>query len=179
MNDIVKVHDLHFKPIISKEKIQERVLELGKTIAIDYSDKMPLFLGILNGAFLFAADLIRAANIPCEISFVKLASYDGISSSGQVLTKIGLNRSIKDRHIILVEDIVDTGTTLSKFIPVLKKEEPASIAIATFCHKPTALKHPLDIQYLGFEIPDKFVIGYGLDYNQRGRELEALYQLVE
>lgn len=175
----VQLHDLHFRPIISPEEIAEKVTAMAREICRDYAGKRPLFLGILNGSFIFAADLVRACNIDCEISFIRLASYHQLTSSGDVQTVIGLKEDIKDRHVILVEDIVDSGRTMHYFVPDLKKLAPASIAIATLLDKPDAHEFPVSIDYKCFEIPPDFVVGYGLDYDGLGRNLPGLYQLVE
>ncbi len=172
-------HNLLFEEMIGAVAIQERVQALGAALTAKYSDKNPLFIGILNGAFIFAADLMRACNMACEVDFVRISSYAGLQSTGKINLVMELKMDIKDRHIILVEDIIDTGKTLHYFIQELQKREPASIAIASLLLKPEALEHPLDIEYLGFEIPNKFVIGYGLDYDEQGRQLGGVYQLVE
>ncbi|MCB0630175.1 MAG: hypoxanthine phosphoribosyltransferase [Saprospiraceae bacterium] len=175
----VQLHDLTFEPIISPEEIAGKISEIAAAISRDYAGKRPLFLGILNGAFIFAADLVRACNIPCEISFIRLASYHHLTSSGDVQTVIGLKEDVKGRHVILVEDIVDSGRTMHYFLPDLKKLEPASIALATLLEKPAAHEFPVSIDYKCFEIPPDFVVGYGLDYDGLGRNLPGLYQLVE
>lgn len=172
-------HNLLFEEMIGAVAIQERVQALGAALTAKYSDKNPLFIGILNGAFIFAADLLRACNMACEVDFVRISSYAGLQSTGKISLVMELKMDIKDRHVILVEDIIDTGKTLHYFIQELQKREPASIAIASLLLKPEALEHPLDIEYLGFEIPNKFVIGYGLDYDEQGRQLGGVYQLVE
>ncbi|XZF12856.1 hypoxanthine phosphoribosyltransferase [Chitinophagaceae bacterium MMS25-I14] len=174
----VQVHDKTFQPYIDREAIQRRIAELGRQIDEDYGDKNPLFLAILNGSFIFAADLFRSISIPAEISFIKLASYKGTSSTGNVITAIGLEEDLYERHIIILEDIIDTGKTLSSFIPDLMHRQPASLKIATFLTKPEALKYDVKADYIGFEIPNKFVVGYGLDYDGHGRNLPELYQLV-
>lgn len=179
LNQLVIAHDKEFRLMISEQEIQDRVKEMGLTISKDYEGKKPLLLGILNGAFIFAADLARAISTDCELSFVKLASYKGTSTTGNVQKVLGLDTSLKDRHIIIVEDIVDTGNTLNKFLVELYKEEPASVALAACFFKPDALQHPLKIDYCGFQIPNKFIIGYGLDYDGLGRNYGAIYQLNE
>lgn len=179
MQPIIEANGLQFQPMISEAAIQEKVQEMGKQISADYKDLKPLLIGILNGAFIFAADLMRAIEIDCEISFVKLASYKGLESTGKVSTMIGLEVDVKDRHIILVEDIVDSGKTLSTFIPTLKEAGPASVALAALLVKPESIQHELEINYSGFEIPPAFVIGYGLDFNGLARNLKGIYQLKE
>lgn len=175
--DTVKAHDLSFELMLSEEEIKAKVEEMGKALQKDYKGKDPLFLGVLNGSFIFTADLTRAFGEQCEVSFIKLSSYSGLESTGEVATLIGLTTDIKDRHVIVVEDIIDTGKTMHDFIPTLKKMNPASVAFATFLLKPDAIKFDIQIDYVGFKIPNKFVIGYGLDYNESGRNLKGIYQL--
>lgn len=176
---LIQVHDKKFIPYISSEQIEMRIAELAEAINADYQDKTPLFIGILNGSFMFAADLFKKITIPAEISFIKLASYKGTKSTGTVVTSIGLDEQLKDRHVIILEDIVDTGKTLSEFLPQIWDRQPASLKITSLLHKPEALKHPLNIDYLGFNVPNIFLLGYGLDYDGLGRNLHAIYQLVE
>jgi hypoxanthine phosphoribosyltransferase len=175
---LIKLHDKTFDIYISEEDIQKKVKEIAANINRDYQNKKPLFIPILNGAFMFAADLFKNITIDAEISFIKLASYKGMKSSGQVLTAIGLDMDLIDRDVIIVEDIVDTGNTLRVFLPKLQHQQPASLKIAALLHKPESLQHPLTIDYAGFSIPDKFVVGYGLDYDGLGRNLSAIYQVV-
>lgn len=176
MNSI-QVHDKTFVPYLSSEEIQNRIAQLAQQISEEYANKQPLFLGILNGSFIFAADLFKQISIPASISFIKLVSYKGTSSTGTVITSIGLEEDLTDKDIIIVEDIVDTGKTLTEFIPSLSKQNPNSIKICTLLQKPDALKYPLDVDYIGFSIPNKFVVGYGLDYDGLGRNTSAIYQL--
>jgi len=171
-------HDLSFEPFISEAEIAAKIAQLGLQIRQQYEGKRPLFLGVLNGAFVFAADLVRAADIECEVTFVRLASYEGTTSTGRVSTVLGLDFEVRNRHIIVVEDIVDSGRTLYHFMADLQKMGPASVSLAVLLHKPEALKHPVKIDFLGFEIPDKFVVGYGLDYNGLCRNLPSIYQKV-
>jgi hypoxanthine phosphoribosyltransferase len=175
----IQVHDKAFEPFISAEAIQEKVLLIARQIDEEYAGKKPLFIPILNGSFMFASDLFKMIRIDAEICFIKLASYKGTKSTGHVVTAIGLDTDLFNRHIIIVEDIVDTGKTLNQFIPQLKHQQPASLKVASLLHKPEAMKHHLHIDYLGFSIPNKFVIGYGLDYNGLGRNIGMIYQLVE
>ncbi|HEV3221825.1 MAG TPA: hypoxanthine phosphoribosyltransferase [Puia sp.] len=175
----IQIHNKLFKPYISEKAIQEKVGELALTLNQDYKDKNPIFIAILNGAFIFAADLFKSLKIDAEISFIKLASYKGMKSSGQVITAIGLDIEIFDRHVVILEDIVDTGKTLNEFLPQLWHQQPASLKIVALLHKPEATIYPLKVDYTGFEIPDKFVVGYGLDYNGRGRNTASIYQLFE
>ncbi len=173
----IKLHDKSFNIYIEEDKIQEKVKSLAEQISFDYKDKNPLFIAILNGSFMFAADLFKNLEINAEICFIKLASYKGVRSTGHVTTAIGLDHEIFNRHVIIVEDIVDTGKTLGFFIPKLHHQQPASLKIAALLHKPEATQHHLDIDYIGFSIPDKFVVGYGLDYDGLGRNLKEIYQL--
>jgi hypoxanthine phosphoribosyltransferase len=175
----LQIHDKKFKPYISEEAIREKVSELAASLNVDYKDKNPIFIAILNGAFIFAADLFKSLRFDAEISFIKLASYKGMKSTGQVITAIGLDIEIFDRHVVILEDIVDTGKTLNEFLPQLWHQQPASLKIVALLHKPEATIYPLKVDYAGFEIPDKFVVGYGLDYNGLGRNTAAIYQLFE
>lgn len=180
MNDqLISVGGLSFKPYLTAEDIQKKINEMASHIREEFEGKKPIFLAILNGAFVFAADLVRAVNIESEITFIKLASYKGLESTGKVETLIGLDIELKGRHIIIVEDIVDSGKTLSEFIPKLNMFNPESVSIASLLFKSEELRYPLDIKYMGFDIPSKFVIGYGLDYDGLGRELSNIYQLAE
>lgn len=175
----IKVHDKYFQPFITAENIYTRVKELAEEISADYKDRDPLFIAILNGSFIFAADLFRYISIPAEISFIKLASYKGTTSTGNVVTAIGMDENLAGRHVVILEDIVDTGKTLHTFLPELWQRQTASIKIASFLLKPDALKfedvHP---HYIGFKIPDNFVVGYGLDYDGHGRNLPDLYTIA-
>lgn len=176
--EFIKVHDKEFKPYISADKISEEVKRVASEINRDYDGKKPLFIAILNGSFMFAADLFKEITIEGEICFIKLASYKGIKSSGQVITAIGLDIDLIGREIIVIEDIVDTGNTLSQFLPQLHHHRPASLKIAALLHKPEAMVHPIKIDYLGFSVPNKFLLGYGLDYDGLGRNIKEIYQLV-
>lgn len=175
----MQVHNKMFKPYIAAGQIDQQIQKLAAQINKDYEGLKPLFIPILNGAFMFASDLFKAINIEAEICFIKLASYKGTKSTGNVITSIGLDEPLTGRHIIIVEDIVDTGKTLSDFLPQLYSQQPASIKIAALLHKPDALLHPLTIDYLGFSVPDKFLLGYGLDYDGLGRNIPEIYQLIE
>ena len=174
----IKVHDKTFDIYLSEAAIQKRIKEIAEVLNKEYKDKRPLFLSILNGSFMFAADLFKHLAIPAEICFIKLASYKGMKSSGNVVTAIGLDYDLFGKDVIIIEDIVDTGKTLYDFIPKLKHQQPASLKIVALLHKPDATKFPLTIDYIGFTIPDKFVVGYGLDYDGLGRNLKEIYQLV-
>jgi len=175
----IQIHDKIFEPYLSEEVIRAKVSELADCLNRDYRNKKPIFIAILNGAFIFAADLFKSLEIEAEISFIKLASYKGMKSSGQVITAIGLDIDLFNRHVVILEDIVDTGKTLFEFLPQLLHQQPASLRIMALLQKPEAQAFPLDVHYTGFEIPDKFVVGYGLDYNGLGRNSAAIYQLFE
>jgi hypoxanthine phosphoribosyltransferase len=176
---IIQVLDKKFQPYIKAVEIQEQVHKLAKQINEAYADKKPLFIAILNGSFMFASDLFKELTIEAEICFIKLASYKGTKSTGNVITSIGLDEPLKGRHVIIIEDIVDTGKTLNEFLPQLINQQPASLKVAALLHKPEALVHPLTTDYLGFNVPNKFLLGYGLDYDGLGRNLKEIYQLVE
>jgi hypoxanthine phosphoribosyltransferase len=175
----IKVHDKLFEPWMKASVINERITVLAQQINQDYEGKKPLFISILNGSFIFAADLFKQITIETEICFIKLVSYKGTKSTGNVITSIGLDESLQDRHVIVLEDIIDTGKTLHEFLPQLYNQQPASVNICSLLHKPDATVHPLNIKYLGFSIPNKFVLGYGLDYDGLGRNIPELYRLVE
>ncbi len=175
----MQVHDKIFQPYIAADEITQKVRKLALAIEKDYEGRIPVFIVILNGSFMFAADMFKALNMPAEICFIKLASYKGTKSSGHVITSIGLDVDLIDRDVIILEDIIDTGKTLHEFLPQLRHQHPASLKICTLLHKPEATKFPITIDYCGFTIPDKFVVGYGLDYDGLGRNIKEIYQLVE
>ena len=168
----ITVHDKEFTSYISAPEIEKQVARVAAEISRDYEGKNPLFIAILNGSFMFASDLLKQITLDAEISFIKLASYQGIKTSGKVITAIGLDADLHRKDVIIIEDIVDTGKTLFHFLPQLQHHHPTSLKIATLLHKPEALLHPIKIDYLGFNIPNKFVIGYGLDYDGLGRNLK-------
>lgn len=176
---LIKIHDKQFKPFLSEQEIHARIAELADTLNKDYAGKRPLFIAILNGSFIFAADLFKSISIEAEICFIKLASYKGTSSSGQVITAIGLDIDLINRDVIILEDIVDTGKTLNEFLPKLLHQQPASLKIVALLHKPEAAVFPIKIDYTGFSIPNRFVVGYGLDYDGLGRNIREIYQLAE
>ena len=175
----LRVHDKLFDPFLTSEEIQARVSYMADQLNTDYADKKPLFIAILNGSFIFASDLFKKLHIDAEICFIKLVSYRGSKSTGQVVTAIGLDNEIFGRDVVIIEDIVDTGKTLTEFLPQLHHQQPAFLRIVALLHKADATAYPVPIDYLGFTIPDKFVIGYGLDYNGLGRNIPAIYKLVE
>lgn len=176
---LVRVHDKQFEPYLTAEEIATRIKMVAQQINEDYAGKKPLFIAILNGSFMFASDLFKEINIDAEICFIKLASYKGTKSTGHVITAIGLDMDIIGREIIIIEDIVDTGKTLSEFLPQIHHQQPASVKIVALLHKPDAMVYPVKIDYLGFSIPNKFVVGYGLDYDGLGRNIREIYRLAE
>jgi hypoxanthine phosphoribosyltransferase len=174
---VIKVHDKYFVPYISETAILEKVRSLAAQISKDYEGRKPLFIAILNGSFMFASDLFKQITIETEICFIKLASYKGTKSTGHIITAIGLDTDITGRDVIILEDIIDTGKTISQFLPQIHNQQPLSLKIAVLLHKPEATVYPAPIDYCCFSIPDKFVVGYGLDYDGLGRNLRELYQL--
>jgi hypoxanthine phosphoribosyltransferase len=178
MSTNVQVLDKQFKPYLEKEDIQQAIERIATSINTDFKNNNPLFIAILNGSFMFAADLFKSIEIPAEICFIKLASYKGTQSTGQVITAIGLDRDLYQRDVIIIEDIVDTGKTLTEFLPQLQHQQPKSLRICSLLHKKDATIYPVQIDYLGFEIPDLFVVGYGLDYNGYGRNLNRIMHLA-
>lgn len=177
--DIVQVRDKQFALYIPEEKITQRVKELAAQMNADMADKDPLFLVVLSGSFVFAADLLREITIPCEISFIRVASYEGTTSTGQVKQLLGLAESIKGRTVVIVEDIIDSGKTMQELLRMLKEKEPAEVHISSLLVKPGNLKVDLDIPYRCFDIDNDFIVGYGLDYDQEGRNLRSIYKVME
>jgi hypoxanthine phosphoribosyltransferase len=176
---IVKIKDKSFRTSIPESEIKARVKAVAQQISKDMAGKTPLFLGVLNGSFIFASDLMREMTIPCEISFVKLASYQGTTSTGKVKEVIGVNENLSGRTIIIVEDIVESGQTMKQMIESLGTRNPESVHICTLFFKPDKLKEELTLDYVAFRIPDDFIVGYGLDYDGQGRELKDVYTIVE
>ena len=173
--DSILVKDRRFVPFITPEELSKEVKRVASEITRDYEGKDPLFLCVLNGSFVFAADLIREVDIPCEISFVKMTSYQGVDTTGTVRELIGLNVDITGRHVVIVEDIVDTGITMAHMLETLKGHNPASIDICTLLTKPDKLQVQLDIRYCCLSIPNGFIVVYGLDYDGYGRNLKGIY----
>ena len=173
----IKIKDKEFAPMISEAEIKERVKAVAQQISKDMEGKNPLLLAVLNGSFVFAADLVREITIPCEISFVKLASYQGTTSTGKVKEVIGINEDLSGRTIIIVEDIVESGLTMKRMIESIGTRNPESVNICTLLLKPDRLKTDLDIKYVAFSIPNDFILGYGLDYDQQARGLKDIYVL--
>jgi hypoxanthine phosphoribosyltransferase len=179
MNDIIKVHDKEFTCYIQHEKILNKVAELAAQINKDYAGKEVTFISILNGSFFFTADLLKRIKLPCEVSFVKLASYQGFKSSGKIKVLIGLMNNLKGKNVIILEDIVDSGRTMKQMLKSLEEHEASEIKVATLLFKKEALIEDIQLDYVGFEIPNDFVVGYGLDYNEHGRNHPSLYVLKE
>ncbi|MBX6360154.1 MAG: hypoxanthine phosphoribosyltransferase [Acidobacterium ailaaui] len=175
----IQVHDKIFVPYLSQQQIQQRIAELATQLNHDLQDERPLFLAILNGAFIFAADLFRQLHIEAEISFIKLVSYRGTRSTGHVITSIGLDEDLYNRTVVILEDIVDTGKTLHEFLPQIQHQHPRKLLVTALLSKPEAREFSVDIHYLGFSVPNRFLLGYGLDYDGLGRNLPEIYQLKE
>ncbi|MGB4776310.1 MAG: hypoxanthine phosphoribosyltransferase [Daejeonella sp.] len=175
----IQVNNKEFDLLLEYEQIQKRIRLLGIQLSTDYENRTPVFIGVLNGSFMFLADLLKEITIPCEISFVKVSSYDGDKSTPLIKQEIGISMDLKDRDVIIVEDIVDTGNTLNYLLAMVKKHQPTSINVCTLLFKPKAVKQLIpEIAYAGFEIPNEFVVGYGLDYNGLGRNLKNIYRAV-
>lgn len=178
--DEIWVGNEKFVPYLTEEQIQKRISELAAEINEEYKSKLPIFIGVLNGSFMFMSDLLKKININCEMDFFKLSSYgDAKISSGKVKLVKELNADISDRHLIIVEDIVDSGLSIKYIEELIAEHSPASMKVATLLLKPDSLKYEVKIDYIGFKIPSKFVIGYGLDYAQKYRNLPSIYALSE
>ena len=177
--ETIRIKDKQFKTFITEEQILKEVARVGEEINRDLVDANPLFVSVLNGLFMFTADLMKHVSVPCEISFVKLASYAGTSSTGKVKELVGLNDDITGRTIVIVEDIIDTGLTMERLIETLKARNPKEIRIATLLVKPDKLKVDLDINYIAMSIPNDFIVGYGLDYDGLGRNYRDIYTVIE
>jgi len=175
---LIKIKDKQFEPYLSAKEIDEVVSKIAKQINKDFKGKKVLFIAILNGSFMFASDLLKKIDLECEISFVKIASYSGTKSTGKVKKLIGLMQSLENRNVIIIEDIIDTGNTLDKLLPTLIAENPKELKLCTLLFKPEAFKADFDIHYIGKKIPNKFILGYGLDYDEYGRNLADIYQIV-
>ena len=178
MSQVITIKGKQFKPYINEQKIAEAVKKLAGAINEDLKDEFPVFLAVLNGSFMFAADLLKEVTIPCEISFVKLASYSGLSSKGNVNELIGLTEDISGRSVVIIEDIVDSGITLEKLTSLLKSKNVKQIRVATILFKPEAYKKNFGLDYVGFKIPNDFMVGYGLDYDGMGRNLKEIHVLA-
>jgi len=175
----VKIKDKSFRIFIPEAEIKARVKTVAQQISKDMEGKTPLLLGVLNGSFVFAADLMREMTIPCEISFVKLASYQGTTSTGKIQEVLGINENLTGRTVVIVEDIVESGQTMRRMIESLGTRNPASVHVCTLFFKPDKLQEELTLDYVAFRIPDDFIVGYGLDYDGLGRELKDVYSIVE
>lgn len=176
---IITIKDKNFKPYISDSELQEAIAKVAQQINKDYKGKNPIFIGVLNGSFMFMSDLLKKIDLQCTVSFIKLASYEGTSSTGKITELIGLNENIENKDVILIEDIVDTGSTLVKLYEIIQAKNAKSIKIASLLFKPEAYKKSYPINYVGKEIPNAFVVGYGLDYDGWGRNLNSIYVLDE
>jgi hypoxanthine phosphoribosyltransferase len=176
---VIQILDKKFETFIPYEEIDRAIEKMAEKINRDLKDEVPIFLVILNGSFMFAADLMKKITFPCEVSFIKLASYVGTQSTEKLKELIGLNEDLEGRTIVIVEDIIDTGNTLEGVLSSLKKMKTKDVKIATLLYKPEAFKGSYEIDYVGLEIPNDFIVGYGLDYNQQGRNLKDIYKIVE
>jgi hypoxanthine phosphoribosyltransferase len=175
----IQIHDKDFEILLENDTISKRTRLMGIQLNVDYENRCPIFIGVLNGSFLFMADLLKEIDIACEVGFIRVASYEGTESSGKIKEAFGLPTDLKGRDIIFVEDIVDTGLTLTYILDKVKRQEPASVSICTLLLKPASLQAKIDeLTYVGFEIPNEFVVGYGLDYDGLGRNLKDIYRAV-
>lgn len=176
----ITLGDKTFEVSIPESRIQSAVDAVVEQLEKDYAGKNPIFVVVLNGAFVFASDIFRKIHIPCQISFTKLASYDGTASTGRITEQLAVTEDIHDRHVVIIEDIVETGYSMQYLVENLKNRRPASLEICAFSHKPEkCLVEGLQVKYVGMTLPEAFIVGYGLDYNQMGRELRDIYSLVE
>lgn len=175
---VITLHDKTFKPYLASATIQQAVKKVAAQINADYADRNPIFIAVLNGSFMFAADLMKEMQMPCEISFVKMKSYEGTQSSGALKQLIGLDADIENRDVVLIEDIVDTGNTMVQLFDILRAKKVASVEIVTLLHKPAAMLHNFEPKYVGIAIPNDFVVGYGLDYDELGRNYKDIYVVV-
>jgi hypoxanthine phosphoribosyltransferase len=174
---MIQIKDKEFVPFITEEQLSQRVSEIGRQITADYQGSSPLMIGILNGAFMFVSDLARHIDLPVEISFMRISSYESMSSTGKIKPIIGLDSNLMGRDVIIVEDIVDTGNSISYLLEVIQEQKAKTIQVVSLLLKPEALIKSIRVKYIGFEIANKFVVGYGLDYNGYGRNLKEIYQL--
>ncbi|MDQ7948697.1 MAG: hypoxanthine phosphoribosyltransferase [Pedobacter sp.] len=175
----IQIHDKYFEILLENDTISKRTRLIGIQLNVDFDGRCPIFIGVLNGSFLFMADLLKEVAISCEVEFIRVASYEGTNSSGKIQETFGLSTSLKDRDVIIVEDIVDTGLTLAHILAKIHEQKPASVNVCSLLYKPAALKNPIaELTYVGFEIPNEFVVGYGLDYNGLGRNLKDIYRVV-
>ena len=177
MNTVIKLRDQYFKPFLSEEEIQTAVKKLADEVAQDYKEETPIFVGVLNGAFMFVSDFLKAYPYPCEVSFVKMSSYGGLTSTGIVETLLDVSEDIEGKSVIILEDIIDTGRTLQELIHMFSNINVKEFKIASLFYKSEIYNGEYTIDYVGIEIPDKFIVGYGLDYKELGRNLTQVYKL--
>jgi len=176
---MIQLHDKQFVPFISAEEIQFAIKQMAAQIEDDFVDETPVFIGVLNGSFMVVSDFVKKYKKPCEVSFVKMASYEGTSSTNEVKELIGLNQDLEGRTVVVIEDIVDTGNTIAELKELIKKQNVKHFKIATLFLKPDAYKKDVKIDYVGIRIPNKFIVGFGLDYDGLGRNLPEVYQLKD
>jgi adenylate kinase len=176
---VIKLHDKYFKPFISAEEIDSAIDRMATEISNDIGDEIPVFIGILNGSFMVVSDFVKKYPKPCEVTFIKLASYEGVKSSEDIQRLIGLTQDLTGRTVVILEDIIDTGNTLAEIHRIFENENVKALKIATLFYKPEAYKKDFKLHYVGIEIPDKFIVGFGLDYDGLGRDLPAVYQIKE
>lgn len=175
----IQIHDKAFEILLEKDTISKRTRLIGIQLNVDYENRCPIFIGVLNGSFIFMADLLKEMNVSCEVAFVRVASYEGTTSTGEVRETLGLPDDLHNRDVVIVEDIVDTGLTLQHILKKVHQQKPASVTVCSLLFKPDALKEQIpELIYVGFEIPNEFVVGYGLDYNGLGRNLTDIYRAV-
>lgn len=178
--ETVQIEDKDFEILLENDQINKRTRLIGIQLNVDYETRCPIIIGVLNGSFLFMADLVKEIDMACEIAFIRVSSYKGTATTGEVKEAIGLPENLHNRDIIVVEDIVDTGTTLKYILEKINAQKPASVRVCTLLFKPAALLAPIpELEYIGFEIPNDFVVGYGLDYNGLGRNLNDIYRAVD
>jgi len=176
---MIQLHDKHFVPFISAEEIEFAIVNMAKQMDDDFFDDVPVFVGVLNGSFMVLSDLMKQYRGMCEVSFVKMASYEGIASTNQVKQLIGINENLEGKTVVIVEDIVDTGNTVEQLKAIFKEQKVKHLKIATLFLKPDVYKKDIKLDYVGIRIPNKFIVGYGLDYDGLGRNLKDIYQLAE
>jgi len=176
---VIQLHDKQFVPFISAQEIDFAIAEMARQVEADFADEVPVFVGVLNGAFMVVSDFMKHYTKPCEVSFIKMASYEGMETTHEVKQLIGINQDLTDRTVIIIEDIVDTGNTLEELKTMFKKQNVKHFKIATLFLKPEAYKKDIKLDYVGIRIPNKFIVGYGLDYDGHGRNLPAVYQLAD
>ncbi len=179
LSDNIQLHDLEFEPYLTHTDVLERIKELAIEINQDYEDKDPVFVAVLNGSFMFASDLMKMVDLKSELTFIKVNSYEGLNTTNDIKQVIGINQDLTNRHVVIIEDIVDTGMTIDYILDEINKLNPSSVNVITLFHKPSMYKFNHYLKYVGFEIPNKFIVGYGLDYNGLGRNYQDVYQLAK